>query len=99
MPETHVPSPREVEESKSPGGAWTKATLAEWGVTWPPPKGWRTKLFKRWAREHGMIEFESACDRRISGKHDWVDHTPATAVSSKIFTCSICQKQTVTRVY
>lgn len=23
---------------------WTKAQLAEWGVPWPPPKGWRRRL-------------------------------------------------------
>jgi hypothetical protein len=23
---------------------WTKKQLAEWGVPWPPPKGWRQKL-------------------------------------------------------
>ena len=23
---------------------WTRAQLAEWGVPWPPPKGWRKRL-------------------------------------------------------
>ena len=23
---------------------WSRAQLAEWGVPWPPPKGWRKKL-------------------------------------------------------
>jgi hypothetical protein len=23
---------------------WTKATLAGWGVPWPPPSGWRSQL-------------------------------------------------------
>ena len=34
----------QIEAAKSPRGAWTKATLASWGVPWPPPKGWRTAL-------------------------------------------------------
>lgn len=34
----------EIEAKKTPNGGWTKAQLAEWGVGWPPPKGWRKKL-------------------------------------------------------
>ena len=35
---------REIERKKSPKGGWTKAQLAEWGVKWPPPKGWKKRL-------------------------------------------------------
>lgn len=35
-----------VEAKKTPNGGWTKAQLAEWGVPWPPPKGWRKNLEK-----------------------------------------------------
>jgi hypothetical protein len=35
---------QQIEAAKSPRGAWTKATLAGWGVPWPPPRGWRTAL-------------------------------------------------------
>lgn len=34
----------EIEAAKAPGGGWTRATLAGWGVPWPPPKGWRKAL-------------------------------------------------------
>jgi hypothetical protein len=34
----------QIEAAKSPRGAWTKKTLAAWGVPWPPPKGWRRAL-------------------------------------------------------
>jgi hypothetical protein len=34
----------EIESAKSPGGAWTRDTLAKWGVSWPPPKGWKAAL-------------------------------------------------------
>lgn len=27
-------------------GGWTRATLAEWGVPWPPPRGWKKVLLK-----------------------------------------------------
>ena len=30
--------------STSATGAWTAATLALWGVAWPPKAGWRTQL-------------------------------------------------------
>lgn len=29
---------------RSRKGGWTRATLARWGVPWPPPKGWRKAL-------------------------------------------------------
>lgn len=36
----------EIEAKKTPKGAWTRAQLAEWGVPWPPPRGWREALVK-----------------------------------------------------
>jgi hypothetical protein len=36
----------EIEAAKSPKGGWKRETLAEWGVPWPPPKGWRKKLVR-----------------------------------------------------
>lgn len=43
-----LPSPGEIEAAKTSNGAWTRAQLAEWGVPWPPPKGWKGELIKRW---------------------------------------------------
>jgi len=34
----------QIEAGRSPAGGWTKATLAAWGVPWPPPKGWLQRL-------------------------------------------------------
>lgn len=34
----------EVEAGKSAKGGFTRKQLAEWGVPWPPPKGWRRRL-------------------------------------------------------
>jgi hypothetical protein len=43
-----APSPEEVAAAcKGPGG-WTKAKLAAWGVPYPPPKGWRAELERRY---------------------------------------------------
>ena len=36
----------EIEAGRSPSGGWSAATLASWGIPWPPPKGWRQRLLK-----------------------------------------------------
>lgn len=37
-------SAEEIEAKKTPKGGWTRAQLAEWGVSWPPPYKWRQAL-------------------------------------------------------
>jgi hypothetical protein len=40
-----APSPAEVmAASTTSTGHWPARTLAQWGVPWPPPKGWREEL-------------------------------------------------------
>ena len=34
----------QIEAGRSPRGGWTRATLAGWGISWPPPRGWRRAL-------------------------------------------------------
>ncbi len=41
---THKPTEAEIDAAMTPEGGWTKAQLAQWGVSWPPPKGWRQAL-------------------------------------------------------
>lgn len=36
----------EIEGERTDRGGWTKETLAKWGVTWPPPKGWKRALIE-----------------------------------------------------
>lgn len=43
-----LPSPKAIRQAMTPAGGWTARTLAEWGVPWPPPKGWRKQLRDRW---------------------------------------------------
>ena len=50
-PGTHLPSPDEIQEACTGPGGWTAAELAEWGVPWPPPKGWRRYLERRWQQQ------------------------------------------------
>lgn len=39
-----MPTASQIDAARTPKGGWTKATLAGWGVSWPPPKGWRERL-------------------------------------------------------
>ena len=39
-------SAAEIEAARSPRGGWTRATLAGWGVPWPPPSGWLRALLR-----------------------------------------------------
>jgi len=43
-----LPSPDEVERSVTASGGWSALQLAEWGIPWPPSKGWRLDLENRW---------------------------------------------------
>jgi hypothetical protein len=36
----------EIESQQTENGGWTKSTLEQWGVPWPPPKGWKERLLK-----------------------------------------------------
>ena len=40
-------SEEEIEAGRSPAGGFTRAQLAQWGIPWPPPKGWRKQLTGR----------------------------------------------------
>ena len=42
-------SPEEIVAARTAKGGWTRATLARWGVPWPPPHGWRRELERRYA--------------------------------------------------
>jgi hypothetical protein len=44
-------TPKEIEARQTAKGGYTKAQLAEWGVPWPPPKGWKAGLLKVNMRE------------------------------------------------
>jgi hypothetical protein len=46
-----VPSPDEVEATSSAGKGFSRATLAAWGISWPPKKGWRKRLKQEWIRQ------------------------------------------------
>ncbi|MER6421125.1 hypothetical protein [Streptomyces sp. NPDC001137] len=37
--------------AQTPADGWTKQQLAERGVPWPPPAGWRKHLEAKWRGE------------------------------------------------
>ena len=37
-------SKQEIQKGMTPKGGFTRKTLTGWGVSWPPPKGWRKAL-------------------------------------------------------
>jgi hypothetical protein len=37
----------EIDAARSSQGGWTREQLAEWGVSWPPPRGWRKRLTRQ----------------------------------------------------
>lgn len=34
----------EIEKHRTQNGGFTRATLAAWGISWPPARGWKYKL-------------------------------------------------------
>jgi hypothetical protein len=52
----------EIMSKQTARGGWTKAQLAEWGIGWPPPKGWKRKLEKAIEAERGHYELDKQCD-------------------------------------
>ena len=49
----------EIEAAKTAKGGWTKATLEGWGISWPPPKGWKERLMDGYEPEAEPNEPES----------------------------------------
>lgn len=46
-----MPTADEIEAAKTPNGGWTRATLAAWGVAWPPKRGWKAELIAQDERQ------------------------------------------------
>ena len=42
-----MPTADEIDAARTERGGWTREQLAQWGVPWPPPKGWRQALIDR----------------------------------------------------
>jgi hypothetical protein len=65
-PRVYVPSPAEVAAKSTNNMGFTRAQLAEWGVPWPPPKGWRRRLENKYRRIHGAPVRHYRLEGRVS---------------------------------
>lgn len=54
----------EILKGESGNGGFSRKQLAEWGVPWPPPKGWRKELIRQ-AREAEATAL--GADRGVEG--------------------------------
>lgn len=57
----------EIKSQKTDNGGWTRDVLAQWGVSWPPKKGWKADLLKNGA-PIAIDEFEAAPRYSGSGR-------------------------------
>ena len=64
------PTQQEIEDARTPKGGWTKKTLAEWGIPWPPTKGWRQRLIRESERARPNDE-DRASKELSSGRQDF----------------------------
>jgi hypothetical protein len=64
----------DMQAGMSEAGSWTQATLAGWGVSWPPEKGWRRRLLRD--RDPGKYKNCKGCGTQISGHNLIYERTP-----------------------
>ncbi len=50
---TAAVSEADIIAAMTPKGGWKAKTLAEWGIAWPPPHGWRRKLVENFEASGG----------------------------------------------
>ena len=43
----HIPSKEQIEKAVTPNGGYTRQQLSQWGIDWPPPKGWKQQLIEQ----------------------------------------------------
>lgn len=89
-----VPSPEEVEAAKTPRGFWKRATLARWGVPWPPPAGWRKRLEAEWRKANDLEDPAEARERRrrALARHRLTELDYAKLLVAQGGRCGICEE-------
>jgi len=45
----------EIEAERTAKGGWIRETLAEWGVPWPPPSGWKRTILEQGIPYRGAL--------------------------------------------
>lgn len=57
----------DIERGRTKKGGWTRKQLADWGVPWPPPKGWRKALINKSAIPRAKILVKITDEMLVSG--------------------------------
>ena len=70
----------EIEAKRTPKGGWTRKQLAEWGVPWPPPSGWRKQL--EGGAEFDVEQFDMSPIRTGVLAHDLLHQVVMAVVSA-----------------
>lgn len=60
-------SEADILAARTPGGSWTRATLAKWSVAWPPPKGWKERLLNGLPQEAAPVRLAVDPDEPQAG--------------------------------
>ena len=98
-----MPTAAEIEAAKTPAGGWTRETLAQWGVPWPPPKGWRRAVIEQSTTAKGaalndplpcLLQMSSSKSRGPRS----LNRRQAVEGGCRLFVLSSrCRRQTVSR--
>lgn len=48
---------KEIELARSAKGGWSKKQLQEWGVAWPPKRGWKEELISKYNTQKSIEAF------------------------------------------
>lgn len=70
MPAKKELTEAEIEAGKSPKGGYTREQLAEWGVPWPPPRGWKDRLMGKEPLPEGSFVNDAGVLLRMTITHE-----------------------------
>lgn len=66
---------KDILAGQTPAGGWKRATLAEWGVPWPAPRGWKQTILAHGVPyQHEKNEIYEGTDRPLSVERSEADH-------------------------
>ena len=88
-------SEAEIMAKRTPAGGWTRTQLAQWGVPWPPPKGWKKALVnggvsRRTAANNAIAALEAptdpdlACSKSAPSSPNFTNHGKAEAPETPV---------------
>lgn len=61
----------EIEKGRSAKGGFTRKQLAKWGVSWPPPKGWKKALMSGGVQNRTARRRDNSKEAREARRKHW----------------------------